>query len=122
MGHSFSKYDGLNPANFNVRNIPAKVSGVIQVFKIKHMHIFYVVFWKGVSITEPSSSCPVFIADIVWKLRVIFVIKDKKMEDDSVSSSLRGEESKGNWISLFREIHAKGKEFTLVWNSEMQSC
>lgn len=114
MGHSFNKYDGLKPANFNVRNIPAKANGGIQVFKIKHTHIFYIVFWKAISITEPSSRCPVFIADIVWKLRVIFVIKDKQMEDDSVSSSLRGEESKGNWISLFREIHAKGKEFTFV--------
>lgn len=114
MGHSFNKYDGLNPANFNVRNIPAKGSGAIQVFQIKHMHFFYEVFWKGVSMTEPSSRCPVFIADIVWKLTVIFVIKDKQMEDDSGSSSLRGEESKGNWISLFREIHAKGKEFTFV--------
>lgn len=44
-----------------------------------------------------------FLADIVCKLRVIFVIKDKQMEDDSVSLLLRGEESKGNWISLFRE-------------------
>jgi len=26
----------------------AKASGVIQVFKIKQIHIFYVVFWKGV--------------------------------------------------------------------------
>lgn len=44
-----------------------------------------------------------FLADIVCKLRAIFVIKDKQMEDDSVSPMLRGEESKGNWISLFRE-------------------
>lgn len=44
-----------------------------------------------------------FPADIVCKLRVIFVIKDKQMEDDSVSHLLRGEESKGIWISLFRE-------------------
>jgi len=36
------------------------------------------------SITEPRSRCPVFIADIVWKLRVTFVIKDKQMEDDLV--------------------------------------
>lgn len=44
-----------------------------------------------------------FLADIVCKLRAIFVIKDKQTEDDSVSPMLRGEESKGNWISLFRE-------------------
>lgn len=44
-----------------------------------------------------------FLADIVCKLRVIFVIKDKQMEDDSVSPLPAGEESKGNCISLFRE-------------------
>lgn len=122
MGHSFNKYNGLNPASVNVRNIPAESIGIFQVFKIKHMHIFCVVFWKSVSLTEPNSRCPVFIADIVWKLRVIFVIKDKQMEDDSISSTLRGEESKGSWISLFREILTKRKEFTFIWNSEMQSC
>lgn len=86
MGHSFNKYDVLNPANVNVRNISAKASGVIQVFKIKHMHIFYIMFWKGLNINEPSPRCPVFVADIVWKLGVIFIIKYKQMEDDSVSS------------------------------------
>lgn len=84
------------------------------MFKIKNMHIFYVIFWKDVSITEPRSICSVVIADIVSMLRVIFVIKGKQMEYDSVLSSLRGEESKGNWISLFKEIHAKEKEFTFV--------
>lgn len=44
-----------------------------------------------------------FLADTVCKLRVIFVIKDKQMEDDSVSSLLRREESKGKLISLFKE-------------------
>lgn len=54
MGHSFNKYDGLHSAYFNVRIIPAKASGCIQVFKINHMHIYYVAFWKGRSITEQA--------------------------------------------------------------------
>lgn len=49
--HGFNKYDGLHSANFNVINIPAKASEGIQVFKITHMHIYYVAFWKGRSIT-----------------------------------------------------------------------
>lgn len=84
-GHSFNKYDDLSPANVHVRNIRAKASGVIQLFKVRHRHIFYVMFWKGVSITELSPRCPVFVAGIVWKWRVILIIKDKQM-DDSVSS------------------------------------
>lgn len=85
MGHSFNKCDDLNPENVHVRNIQGQASGVIQLFIVRHRHIFYVMFWKGVSITDLSPTCPVFVADIVWKWRVIFIIKDKQM-DDSVSS------------------------------------